>query len=137
MVALWLALRTTSRYLDGTFIWEATSSYQPTLLVQNISTKIAVLESIEVQYCNHKVCVVNMTKEYKFTEYSILEAGHIVKIPMNTVKFDFPKVTNQNKKHKLKIIIRQRTGPKCICSIKYSYNELLERFFGQELFAEN
>lgn len=47
-VALWLALRDTGRHVDGTFIWEAASSYQPILLIQNISRKIFVLESIEI-----------------------------------------------------------------------------------------
>ena len=46
-VALWLALRDTGRHVDGTFIWEAASSYLPILLIQNTSRKIFVLESIE------------------------------------------------------------------------------------------
>ena len=96
MVALWLALRTTSRYIDATFVWEAASSYQPTLLVQNTSTRIVVLESIEVWYCNTQVCMVDMAKEFKFAKYSILEAGQTMKIPMATVKCTFPTIKREN-----------------------------------------
>lgn len=137
MVALWLALRTTSRYIDATFVWEAASSYQPTLLVQNISTKLVVLESIRVKYCNSQVCTIDMTREFKFAKYAILEAGQTIRIPMATVELAFPKPNNQKRKHRLKIIIRQRTGPRRVCSVKYSYSELQERFFGQGLFAKN
>ena len=137
MVALWLALRTTSRYIDASCVWEAASSSQPTLLVQNTSTRIVVLESIEVWYCNTQVCMVDMAKEFKFAKYSILEAGQTMKIPMATVKCTFHEPNNQKRKHRLKIIIRQRTGPKRVCSVKYSYSELQERFFGQELFAKD
>ena len=137
MVALWLALRTTSRHIDATFVWEVASSYHPTLLVQNTSSRIVVLASIEVRYCNTQVCMVDMAKEFEFAKYSILEAGQTMKIPMATVKFAFPELNNQKRKHRLKIIIRQRTGIKRVSSIKYSFNELRERFFGQELFAEN
>lgn len=137
MVALWLVLRTASRHIDATFVWEAASSYQPTLLVQNTSFRIVVLESMEVQYCNTQVCMVDMAKEFEFAKYSILEAGQTMKIPMATVKFAFPKPSNQKRKYSLKIIIRQRTGPKRVCSVQYSYSELQERFFGQGLFAKN
>ena len=134
-VALWLALRDTGRHVDGTFIWEAASSYQPILLIQNTSGKIVVLESIEIKYYGKIAYMIDATEDFKFARQSIIEAGNIQKIPINTGKLKFAKPSNPKRKYALKVIIRQRTGPKKVCTVKYSYEELDARFFGQGLFS--
>ena len=134
-VALWLALRDTGRHVDGTFIWEAASSYQPILLIQNTSRRIVVLESIEIKYYGKIAYMIDATEDFKFARQSIIEAGNIQKIPINTGKLKFAKPSNPKRKYALKVIIRQRTGPKKVCAVKYSYEELGTRFFGQGLFS--
>ena len=79
-VALWLALRDTGRHVDGTFIWEAASSYQPILLIQNTSGKIVVLESSEIKYYGKIAYMIDATEDFKFARQSIIEAGNIQKI---------------------------------------------------------
>lgn len=115
--------------------WEAASSYQPILLIQNTSGKIVVLESIEIKYYGKNAYMIDATEDFKFAKQSIIEAGHIQKIPINTGKLKFAKPSNPKRKYALKVIIRQRTGPKKVCAVKYSYEELGTRFFGQGLFS--
>ena len=134
-VALWLARRSTSRHVDGTFIWEISTSYQPTLLIQNTSDRIVVLESIEVRYHRKPACLIKMDKSYSFSKYSIIEVGQVVKIPLGDAEFTFKTPNNQKKKYRLKIIIQQRNGRQYVCVSKYSFEELQERFFGKGLFS--
>ena len=47
IVALYLGLRGARRKIDATFLWEDATDCQPTLLVQNISSRIAVIKSVE------------------------------------------------------------------------------------------
>ena len=79
--------------------------------------------------------MIDATEDFKFAKQSIIEAGHIQKIPINTGKLKFAKPSNPKRKYALKVIIRQRTGPKKVCAVKYSYEELGTRFFGQGLFS--
>ena len=79
--------------------------------------------------------MIDATEDFKFARQSIIEAGNIQKIPINTGKLKFAKPSNPKRKYALKVIIRQRTGPKKVCTAKYSYEELGTRFFGQGLFS--
>lgn len=137
LVALWLGLRENRRRIDGTFIWDVATSYQPTLLVQNTSTRIVVIEHIELKYKRESVCSINVLEEYSFAKYAIIEAGQIQKIPMTEISLKFPKPADHGKKYKLEVIIKQLNGRKSLSTTKYSYNEIQERFFGQGLFAKD
>ena len=68
--------------------------------------------------------MIDATEDFKFARQSIIEAGNIQKIPINTGKLKFTKPSNPKSKYALKNIIRQRTGPKKVCTVKYSYEEL-------------
>lgn len=134
VVALWIALQGNQRRIDGTFIWEVATNYQPTLLVQNTSNRIAVIKSIEVYYRNQNICTVKASESYELSKYVIIEAGQVQKIPMSEFITKFPKPTDVKKKYRLKAIIKQQNGWRCVFVTKLSYDELQERFFGQGLF---
>jgi len=136
VVALWLALRGNQRRIDGTFIWEAATNYQPTLLVQNTSNRIAVIESVEIYYRNQNVCTVKASESFELSKYAIIESGQVQKIPMNEFISKFPKPTDVKRKYRLKTIIKQQNGWRCVFATKLSYDELQERFSGQVLFEE-
>ena len=133
-VALWLALRGNQRRIDGTFIWEAATSYQPTLLVQNTSNRLVVIESIDIRYMDIPVCTIKASEDYALSKYVIIESGQIQKIPMCEFLLEFPKPVDVKKKHQMKVIIKQQKGQQCVFTTKLSYDELQERFFGQGLF---
>ena len=137
LVALWLGLRENRRRIDGTFIWDVATSYQPTLLLQNTSNRIVIVESIEIRYRMETVCSINVLEEYSLAKYAIIEAGEIQKIPMDVIPLKFPKPASPQKKYKLKVIIKQRNGSRHISTTKYSYDEIQERFWGQGFFAED
>ena len=75
LVALYLALKGNMRHVDGTFIWEASTEYQPTLLVQNTSTRIIVIDSIEIKYRGKKVGIIRASDDKQLAKHAIIEAG--------------------------------------------------------------
>ena len=97
LVALYLAFKGNMRHVDGTFIWEASTEYQPTLLVQNTSTRIVVIDSIEIKYRGKKVSIIRTSDDKELAKYAIIEAGQIKKIPINILHLDNQKnYTRQN-----------------------------------------
>ena len=137
LVALYLALKGNMRHVDGTFIWEASTEYQPTLLVQNTSSRIVVIDSIEIKYCGKKVGIIRTEDDSKFAKQAIIEAGQIKKIPINIAYLNIEDLPNRKKRHCLKVIIKLRNGHRHTSKQKYSYDELLGLVFGQALFSED
>jgi len=137
LVALYLALKGNMRHVDGTFIWEASTEYQPTLLVQNTSTRIIVIDSIEIKYRGKKVSIIRASDDKQLAKYAIIEAGQIKKIPINILHLDIQDLPNRKKRHCLKVIIKLRNGHRHTSKQKYSYDELLGLVFGQRLFSED
>ena len=137
LVALYLALKGNMRHVDGTFIWEAATEYQPTLLVQNTSTRIVVVDSIVIKYRGEKVGIIRTSDNKKLAEQAIIEAGQIKKIPISTQQLDIKKLANRKKRHCLKVIIKLRNGHRHTSKQKYSYDELLGLVFGQRLFTKD
>ena len=136
LVALYLAHRGNTRHVDGTFIWAASTEYQPTLLVQNTSTRIIVIDSIEIKYRGKKVSIIKASNDRKLAEQSIIEAGQIKKIPINLLYLDIQDLPNRKKRHCLKVIIKLRNGRRHASKQKYSYDELLGLVFGKRLFSK-
>ena len=136
LVALYLALKGNMRHVDGTFIWEASTEYQPTLLVQNTSTRIIVVDSIEIKYRGKQVGIIKASDDRKLAQQAIIEAGQIKKIPIDIRYLDIQDLPNRNKRHCLKVIIKLRNGRRHISKQQYSYNELLGLVFGQRLFSK-
>lgn len=137
LVALYLALRENMRHVDGTFIWEASTEYQPTLLVQNTSTRIIVIDSIKIKYRGKKVSIIRTSEDRELAQQAILEAGQIKKIPINIRYLDIQDLTNRKKRHCLKVIIKLRNGGRHKSKQKYSYDELLGLGFGQRLLSKD
>lgn len=137
LVALYLALKGNMRHVDGTFIWEASTEYQPTLLVQNTSTRIIVIDSIEIKYHGEKVSIIRTSDDKKIAELAIIEAGQIKKIPINTQYLDIEDLPNRKKRHYLEVTIKLRNGRRHTSRQKYSYDELLGLVFGQRLFTRD
>lgn len=136
LVALYLALKDNMWHIDGTFIWEAATNYQPTLLVQNTSARIVVVDSIEIKYRNKRVGIIKATEDAKFAKQAIIEAGQIKKVPINIAYLDIKETPNRKKRHCLKVIIELRNGCKYTSRQKYSYDEMLGLLFGQSLFSK-
>lgn len=137
LVALYLALKGNMRHVDGTFIWEASTEYQPTLLVQNTSTRIIVVDSIEIKYRGKQVGVIKASDDKKLAQQAIIEAGQIKRIPINIAYLKIGDLPNRQKRHCLKVIIKLRNGRRHTSKQKYSYDELLGLVFGQALFSED
>lgn len=137
LVALYLALKGNVRYVDGTFIWEASTEYQPTLLVQNTSTRIIVVDSIEIKYRGKQVGIIKASDDKKLAQQAIIEAGQIERIPINIAYLNIEDLPNRKKRHCLKVIIKLRNGRRHTSKQKYSYDELLGLVFGQALFSED
>ena len=137
LVALYLALKGNMRHVDGTFIWEASTEYQPTLLVQNTSTRIIVIDSIEIKYRGKQVGIIKASDDRKLAQQAIIEAGQIKRIPINIRYLDIQDLSNRKKRHCLKVIIKLRSGRRHTSKQKYSYDELLGLVFGQKLFSED
>ena len=137
LVALYLALKGNMRHVDGTFIWEASTEYQPTLLVQNTSTRIIVIDSIEIKYRGKQVGIIKASDDRKLAQQAIIEAGQIKRIPINIRYLDIQDLSNRKKCHCLKVIIKLRSGRRHTSKQKYSYDELLGLVFGQKLFSED
>ena len=137
LVALHLALRENMRHVDGTFIWEASTEYQPTLLVQNTSSRIIVIDSIEIKYRSKQAAIIKASDDRKLAQQAIIEAGQIKKIPIDIRYLDIQDLQNRKKRHCLKVIIKLRSGRRHISKQNYSYDELLGLVFGQALFSED
>lgn len=137
LVALYLALKGNMRHVDGTFIWEATTEYQPVLLVQNTSTRIVVVDSIEVKYRGKSVGIIKITEDSELARQAIIEAGQIKRIPINIAHLKLDDLPNHKKRHCLKVMIKLRNGHRHTSKQKYSYDELLGLVFGQALFSED
>ena len=137
LVALYLALKGNMRHVDGTFIWEASTEYQPTLLVQNTSTRIIVVDSIEIKYRGKQVGIIKASDDKKLAQQAIIEAGQIKRIPINIAYLNIEDLPNRKKRHCLKVIIKLRNGRRHTSKQKYSYDELLGLVFGQALFSED
>lgn len=137
LVALYLALKGNMRHVDGTFIWEASTEYQPTLLVQNTSTRIIVIDSIEIKYSGKQVGIIKASDDRKLAQQAIIETGQIKRIPINIRYLDIKDLPNRKKRHYLKVIIKLRSGRRHTSKQKYSYDELLGLVFGQKLFSED
>jgi hypothetical protein len=137
LVALYLALNGNMRHVDGTFIWEASTEYQPTLLVQNTSTRIIVIDSIEIKYSGKQVGIIKASDDRKLAQQAIIEAGQIKRISINIRYLDIKDLPNREKRHCLKVIIKLRSGRRHTSKQKYSYDELLGLLFGQALFSED
>lgn len=137
LVALYLALKGNMRHVDGTFIWEASTEYQPTLLVQNTSTRIVVVDSIEIKYRGKIVGTIRTSHDKKIAEQAIIEAGQIKKIPINILYLDIEDLPNRKKRHCLEVTIKLRNGRRHSSRQKYSYDELLGLVFGQRLFTKD
>lgn len=135
IVALYLGLRGTRRKIDATFLWEDATDCQPTLLVQNISSRIAVIKSVEIRYGGEKVCKIEAAMEPYLSKYAIIEPGEVKKIPMGKFDLKFKPAEEEQRKRVLKTIVKQQNGPKCTFVTKLSYFELRERFFGAALFG--
>ena len=131
IVALWLGLRDGVKKIDGTFIWDAATSFQPTLFIQNMSKRIVVIESIEVKYRHKIVCIIHAGEDYNLAKYAIVEANKTQNIPMGKYDLRFPKQDNSKKKYVLKITIRQRNGRSAVSKLKYSFDEIGGLIFGQ------
>lgn len=136
LVALYLALKGNMRHVDGTFIWEASTEYQPTLLVQNTSTRIIVVDSIGIKYRGKQVGIIKASDDKKLAQQAIIEAGQIKRIPINIAYLNIEDLPNRKKRHCLKVIIKLRNGRRHTSKQKYSYDELLGLVFGQALFSE-
>lgn len=137
LVALYLALQGNMRHVDGTFIWEAATNYQPTLLVQNTSARIVVVDSIEIKYRGKRVGIIRASGDSTLAKHAIIEAGQIKKIPINIVYLNIDDQPNRKKRHCLKVIIKLHNGSKHTSKQQYSYDEMLGLFFGQGLFSED
>lgn len=137
LVALYLALRENMRHVDGTFIWEASTEYQPTLLVQNTSSRIIVIDSIEIKYHGKRVGIIRTSEDKKLAQQAIIEAGRVNKIPINILYLDIQDLPNRKKRHCLKVIIKLRSGRRHTSKQKYSYEELLGLVFGKKLFSKD
>ena len=136
LVALYLALKGNMRHVDGTFIWEASTEYQPTLLVQNTSTRIIVVDSIGIKYRGKQVGIIKASDDKRLAQQAIIEAGQIKRIPINIAYLNIEDLPNRKKRHCLKVIIKLRNGRRHTSKQKYSYDELLGLVFGQALFSE-
>lgn len=136
VVALWLALRESLSRINGVFIWSAATNDKPTLLVQNIGNRIAVIEVVQVFYDRTQVCNIDFSKEYSLTDYAIIETDQVVKIPIDPKWLNFKPAKKPDKKRPLKVVIKPRNGRRCVSKQKYSYNELNGLFFGCYLLSD-
>lgn len=134
LLALYLALKENMRHIDGTFLWEVSTDYQPTLLVQNTSSRIVVIDSIEIKYHGRRVSIIRASDDRGLAKHSIIEAGMIKKIPINIIYLDIKEQSNRKKRQCLKVVIKLRNGRKYTSKQKYSYDEMAELLFGQALF---
>jgi len=137
LVALFLALKGNMRHVDRSFIWEAATNYQPTLLVQNTSSRIIVIDSIEIKYRGKRVGIIKASDDPTLAEQAIIEAGQIKKIQVNSINLDIKDIPSRKKRYYLKVTIKLRNGRRHTSKQKYSYDELLGLVFGQALFFED
>lgn len=119
--------------VSGVIMWGAGSNYQPFIIVQNTGNTVAVIDDIVVKYNNSKVFSVSFLNDRSLSEYAIIPAGEIKKIP---IKIDEYKTTQSNLKKKLEIIIRLANGKKAVSKQYYTPEKLGELIFCNELFKE-
>lgn len=136
VVALWLGLRNDKTRINGVFLWSSVTNGSPTLLVQNIGTRIAVIESVEVLYDKKKVCNVSFSTEDSMKNYAIIEAGQVVNIPFKLDWLEFHVPKHPDKKRTLSVVVKPRSGHRHISKQKYSPHELDWLLFNGSLFSE-
>ncbi len=129
VIALWLGLRDNRPRINGVFIWSAATEGRPTLLIQNIGNKIAVIESIEAYYNKQQVCEICCSSEETLRDFSIIEAGSVKIVPLNPDWLHIEPPSNKKKSYILKVIIKPRTGRKGVSKQKYTFNELAALLF--------
>ncbi len=155
--ALGSAISKNTRHVDSAFVWESATSFKPRILIQNLSTRIIVIESIEIRYRNKRIFFVDVLSEDEYSDIAVLKPEEIktadicskyfasYEIERNSIidhfinllrliKKDIPNAWER--KHKLKIVIKLRNGIKGISKYRYSYKELTEKIFMQGLFEE-
>lgn len=137
IVALWLARKDNQRRIDGMFVWNATTEYQPILLVRNISKRISVIKSIEMRYLKTTICSINISEHFDVSKFAILHPNKCFEIPIcKYMQMPKPPKTEKNK-YRLKVAIRQWNGRRYSFSTRLSYEEFQTRFFGQKLFEND
>lgn len=134
ILALWLALRQNQRHIDGTFIWDGPTHFQPVLLVQNTSNRIVVIDSIAVKYRNKRVSMISASDNTTLARHAIIEAGQIKRIPINVVHLDIEDQKKPKKRYYLSVIITLRNGHRYTSKQKYSFYEMRGLAIGQALF---
>jgi len=134
VVAIWLALRQNQRHIDGTFIWEAATNYQPTLLIQNTSTRIVIIDSIKIKYRNKQVSTISASDNSALAKCAIIEANQIKRIPINIAHLNVDDQRKPKKRYYLSVTITLRNGRRYTSKQKYSFDEMRGLIFGQALF---
>lgn len=119
--------------VSGAIMWGAGSNYQPIIIAQNTGNTVAVIDDIEVNYDNSKIFSVTFLNDRSVSEYAIILAGEIKKIPITIGEC---KTTQGNLKKKLELIIRLTNGKKTISKQYYTPKEFGELIFCNELFRE-
>ncbi|MBQ1632880.1 MAG: hypothetical protein II049_08680 [Clostridia bacterium] len=119
--------------VSGVIMWGAGSNFQPIIIVQNTGNTVAVIDDIVVKYNNSKVFSVSFLNDRSISEYAIIPAGEIKKIP---ITIDEYKTTQSNLKKKLEVIIRLTNGKKAVSEQYYTPAKFEELIFCNELFKE-
>jgi len=123
--------------LSAVFIWEDATNYQPTLIVQNTSNKIEVVDSVEIRYAKKQVCLIDIVDNLDLSNHAIIKSNHSESIDLGEYILEIPDMSEEDKKYKLKFVIKFKSGNKIKTSIKISPKEISDKQFPQGLYNGN
>jgi len=119
--------------LSAVFIWEDATNYQPTLIVQNTSNRIEVIDNVKIRYAKKQVCLINIVDNIELSNYAIIKGNHSEKIDLGKYILEIPDMSEKNKKYKLQFVVKFKSNNKIKTSIKISREEMLDKAFLQGL----
>ena len=135
IVALWLAAYEWQPRLDCVFIWATATRCKPVLIINNIGRKIVIIKTIWIMYDGHQICLFDVLRDHELYESAIIKPKTEIQIAFNSdrIKLQDDDIKNRDEKHELEVIVNTTDGKQYSPRCNYTYNELMELFFGEGL----
>lgn len=136
IVALWLAACEWQPKLDCVFIWATATQCKPVLIINNIGRKLVIIEMVRVIYGGCELCLFDVLRDPDLYRSAIVRPNTETQIILNTDRFRLQDADTKNRdeKHELEVIVNTTDGKQYSSRCNYTYNELMELFFGDGLF---
>lgn len=139
IVALWLALRDTSKRLSILFIWDAIEFYCPVIILSNIGIIPIAVKRITLSY-NHKTFFENnVLNDFKADSYSkyLIKGGESKKMKLDADSFQICRSSKPSSRRRyVKVTVEDMEGKKYTCRQDLKESKLEEAIFGASFFSD-